>query len=865
MRATGIAVLVSIVLANLGVWWWMNRPHADVPWNGVIQGISFSPNQKDDNPIEGRHPTLDDIDRDLQMLEGKVTTVRTYSTMDGMEYVPELAEKYGISVMVGAWLDESLGRNEAEIRNLISMARNSRNVKQVLVGNESLYRDDVTVQQLIRYLRRVREKVKVPVSTAEPWHVWLQYPELAREVDYVAAHILPYWEGIPIEHAMDFLLDRYYELQRAFPNKRIVITEVGWPSAGKARRLAEPSLVNEAAFLRRFLNVAEERGIEYNVIEAFDQPWKKQLEWSVGAHWGIWDADRNQKFSFTAPVVEISAWPLQAGAATLIALLPLAWFVSRWQHLRARGKLFFGVMVQAAASLAVWMTTVPIIKDFAPEFGLMFGLLVPGQLLLFTVVLIAGLEMTELTWAGRMRRRFLPFTPESIRRFPKVSIHLAICNEPPQMVKLTLDSLNRLDYPNLEVLIIDNNTKDPAVWQPVKEYCEQLGEKFRFFTLGKWPGFKAGALNFALSQTAPDAEIVGVVDSDYVVDKDWLRSLVPYFDNPRVGWVQAPQDHREWENDPFKEMINWEYAGFFHIGMVARNEDDAIIQHGTMTLIRKEALANVGNWGEWCICEDAETGLRMLQAGYESVYVNRSFGHGLTPDTFLGYKKQRFRWAFGAMQIMKHHWRALMPFNHSGLTLAQKYHFLAGWLPWLADAFYLLFVMFSLVWSVGLVVAPRFFDFPLEMFVVPTIGVFIAKVAHHLFLYGTRVDCTWRQRIGSAIAGMALTYSIALAVWQGFFKKSTPFIRTPKCENKAAFTKGFLMAGEESLLMLAQWTAAVAVLTMSQPYNPTDAKLWAVVLFIQSVPFAAALTTSMISALPSRRARTRTQMLSSKV
>ena len=133
---------------------------------------------------------------------------------------------------------------------------------------------------------------------------------------------------------------------------------------------------------------------------------------------------------------------------------------------------------------------------------------------------------------------------------------------------------------------------------------------------------------------------------------DWLRSVVPYFERPEIGFVQSPQDHRDWRGNPFKEMINWEYAGFFRIGMVHRNERDAIIEHGTMTLIRKKAMDQVGHWSEWCICEDAEMGLRLMEAGWQSAYCTEVFGRGLVPDSFAGYKRQRHRWAYGAVQIV---------------------------------------------------------------------------------------------------------------------------------------------------------------------------------------------------------------------
>jgi cellulose synthase/poly-beta-1,6-N-acetylglucosamine synthase-like glycosyltransferase len=733
----------------------------------------------------------------------------------------------------------------------------------VIVGNEAILRGDATVPEIIDYVRRVKAALpsRIQVSVAEPWHVWLAHPELAQAVDFITVHILPYWERLPVDRAMAFFTEKYQAVQAAFPGKHIFVGEVGWPSAGKSFGQATPSLVNEALFLRRFVNYAAEKGIDYNIIEAFDQPWKMGLDGDpVEKHWGIWTAGGKPKFSWIGPVIEFKEWPFQAAAAAFIALLPVAWFLWRWKDLRLPGKIFYGVLVQFAASLVIWTMSTPVIRDVAPTTGLMVGVLLPAQLLLLFVVLISGIELTELTWSGRLKRGFKPLPPDHTRSFPKVSLHLPCYNEPPEMVKLTIDSLMALDYPNLEILVIDNNTKDPAVWQPVKDYCDRLGDKVRFFSLGKWPGAKAGALNFALTRTAADAEIVGVVDSDYLVDPLWLKSLIPYFDDPKVGHVQAPQDHRAWEHDLFKEMINWEYAGFFDIGMVFRNEANAIIQHGTMTLIRKSALEKSGRWAEWCIVEDAELGLRLLRDGYESVYIRDRMGHGLVPDSFLAYKKQRFRWAYGAVQILKAHWRLLLPFRKTGLTPAQKYHFVSGWLPWFADAFYLLFCITSLFWSAGMVLAPRFFATPLAFFTLPTVGVFIAKVVHHLFLYTTRVKCKPRQSILSAIAGMGLTYAIAWAMWQGIATKSTPFLRTPKMADKAAFTQGLMMASEEALLAVLHWVAAAAVLVAPilidgdyRNYYDPDVRLWSAVLVVQSMPFLAALVTSMISTLPSKR------------
>ena len=223
----------------------------------------------------------------------------------------------------------------------------------------------------------------------------------------------------------------------------------------------------------------------------------------------------------------------------------------------------------------------------------------------------------------------------------------------------TLDALAALDYPHFEVIVMDNNTKDPAVWQPVEAHCQSLGSRFHFYHEDQLAGFKAGALNYALARTSPEAEVVAVIDSDYVVTANWLRDLVPLFTKPSVAIVQAPQDYRDEGDNLFKTMCYAEYRGFFYIGMVTRNERNAIIQHGTMTMVRKSVLEEVGGWAEWCITEDAELGLKIFEKGYEAMYVATSYGQGVMPDTFVDFKKQRYRWAYGAIQIMRHHARTL--------------------------------------------------------------------------------------------------------------------------------------------------------------------------------------------------------------
>ncbi len=254
---------------------------------------------------------------------------------------------------------------------------------------------------------------------------------------------------------------------------------------------------------------------------------------------------------------------------------------------------------------------------FVPGAAFALGL---GMLLLIPLILIALARIEEIAAIafGRKPRRLIgspPLAPDAYA--PKVSIHIPAYNEPPEMLKQTLDAVARLDYPNFECVLVINNTPDPALWLPIEEHCRTLGERFKFVRDDNLAGFKAGALRLALAHTAADAEIIGVIDADYVVQPDWLKDLVPLFADPKVGLVQAPQDHRDGERSVMHHAMNGEYAGFFDIGMVQRNEYNAIIVHGTMCLIRRAALEAAGGWSSDTICEDTDLGLTLLELGWQ--------------------------------------------------------------------------------------------------------------------------------------------------------------------------------------------------------------------------------------------------------
>ncbi|MBV8342598.1 MAG: glycosyltransferase, partial [Gammaproteobacteria bacterium] len=402
---------------------------------------------------------------------------------------------------------------------------------------------------------------------------------------------------------------------------------------------------------------------------------------------------------------------------------------------------------------------------------------------------------------------------------------------------------------DFEVLVIDNNTRDENVWRPVEAHCASLGARFRFFHVAPLAGFKAGALNYALERTAPDAAIVAVIDSDYAVDARWLRDLTPAFHDQRTAIVQAPQDYRDADQSAFKAMCYAEYRGFFHIGMITRNERNAIIQHGTMTMVRRAQLAQC-RWAEWCITEDAELGLRIFEAGFDATYVPVSYGKGLMPDTFVDFKKQRFRWAYGAMQILKAHARAL--FLEGGpLSPGQRYHFVAGWLPWVADGCNLLFNLAALGWSAAMAWAPGSIDPPLVMYSVLPLSLFTFKLAKLVHLYRVRVGANARQTIAAAIAGLALTHTIGTAAVKGLVTRGEPFFRTPKQGTSAGLLQALAAAREEILMMAGLLLSAWAVsYTGTRETAGPDRLAWIIVLMVQSIPYTSSLVVSLMSAFP---------------
>jgi exo-beta-1,3-glucanase (GH17 family)/cellulose synthase/poly-beta-1,6-N-acetylglucosamine synthase-like glycosyltransferase len=834
---TVAAVVALVACVHAGLWALMRDKVRAPNFDGQLASVSYAPFEGSAHPDSGAKARTTQIRADLKMLAPLTRSIRTYSSTGGVELVPGIASEFGLRVTAGAWIDKNQDRNEREIRSVIDLTRRHSNINGVIVGNETVFRGEQKVNDLIQMIQRVKRSTNVPVTTGEIWHVWIEHPELVSAVDYIAAHILPYWEGFSETQAVDQAVLIYDKLRQAYPGKRIVIAEFGWPSAGYNLKSANPGRIEQAMVLRDFVTRAEAYGIDYNIVEAIDQPWKI-FEGGVGPYWGLFDAARQPKFDWTGLITDADHWRLAAIALLVSILLSLPLLamstVTLWQATMLAG---------SANIVGAW---------FAAVFGYWNGhyfvagaafALCLGILLLIPLIVIALARIEEVAAIAFGRKPFRliaspPLAPEAAA--PKVSIHIPACNEPPEMLKQTLDAVARLDYQNYECVVVINNTSDPAMWLPIEEHCRTLGDRFKFVRADSLAGFKAGALRLALVHTAADADVIGIIDADYVVQQDWLKDLVPLFGDPTVGLVQAPQDHRDGDRSVMHHAMNGEYAGFFDIGMVQRNEFNAIVAHGTMCLIRRAAVEAAGGWSSDTICEDTDLGLTLLELGWQAHYTNKRYGHGLLPDSFEAYKKQRHRWAYGAFQILRKHWRRFLP-GASGLTREQRREFALGWLNWLgAESIGVAVAVLNIVW----VPVVAFLDIavPDRILTVPIIASFIVSVAHFATLYQLRVRPRRGQLLGSVLAAMSVQWTVARAVGFGVIKDHLPFVRTSKGGIRRS--RDFHAFWEAMLAGLLILGAVVLITTNYKEIR--EINIFAVVLMVQSLPFLAAVGLAVI-------------------
>ncbi len=330
-RKSALAALAHFAFTALAIfiaWWWLGRP-VQLPPSPLAAGqklscVSYAPFRGDQDPlVEGTKVSAAQIDEDLTLLSRYTNCIRTYSNANGLDQIPAIARRHGLKMMMGLWLANAPEKNRRQIATAIDLAKTYPDtIQAVVVGNEVLLRGDMSEGDLAAYIREVKAQVSMPVTYADVWEFWLRYADLQNAVDFVTIHILPYWEDFPLPASLaaSHVNAIRKTVMAAIPNKEIVIGEIGWPSAGRMREAARPSPSNQARVIGETLSLAQRENFRVNVIEAFDQPWKRALEGSTGRYWGIFDrATGGPKFSFSGLVSDHPDWLIQALGGILLA------------------------------------------------------------------------------------------------------------------------------------------------------------------------------------------------------------------------------------------------------------------------------------------------------------------------------------------------------------------------------------------------------------------------------------------------------------------------------------------------------------------------------------------------------------------
>src|SRR5580700_11438126 len=407
---TPLALLLLSLGAIAAAWWWLATPvalpRAPIDPNAKLQCVSYAPFRGEQTPLQSTAQIPgEQIAQDLAQLAKITDCVRTYSIENGLDQVPALAAKVGLKVIQGIWLGSNRLKNLVQISTAVRLAKDNPGVISALVvGNEVLLRGEMTTADLAAIIRSVKSQVAVPVTYADVWEYWLRNREVYEAVDFVTIHILPYWEDFPIRAKcaaahVDAIRRR---MAVAFPGKEILVGETGWPSEGRMRDAALPSRTNQARVVSEILDLAKRENFRVNLIEAYDQPWKRELEGTMGGYWGLFDSvQRALKYPPGIAISNYPNWKLQmaAGMALAVLVFAVAWLTLRRRPWTPRLTSWLAVGISATSAGA--LLGVATDKMFYESYGI-------GGWLFWGCLLAAGIASPVLGSHALMSGRSLP-------------------------------------------------------------------------------------------------------------------------------------------------------------------------------------------------------------------------------------------------------------------------------------------------------------------------------------------------------------------------------------------------------------------------------------------------------------------------
>ncbi len=389
---TPLVLLLMSLSAITAVWCWMASPvalaYAPIDSGAQLDCVSYAPFREHQSPWNSEIViSSDQIADDLAQLAKLSKCVRIYSVENGLDKVPELASKVGLKVILGAWIGRDRMKNAQMIESTLSLVKLYPEViTAIIVGSEVLLRGEMFALDLRQTIRSVKAQVSIPVSYADVWEFWMRNPDVSDDVDFVTVHMLPYWEDFPVraEDAAAHVDDLRKQMVAAFPGKEILIGETGWPSTGRMRDGALPSRINQARFISELLDRARREDFRVNMFEAYDEPWKRQWEGTVGGHWGLLDGDnRKLKYPTGGTISNYPFWKLQLACGLALCISVFGSALLALRRRRATPELASWAAVATSATVGGILLGVTAEKTLYESYGL--GWLARGLLLILAI------------------------------------------------------------------------------------------------------------------------------------------------------------------------------------------------------------------------------------------------------------------------------------------------------------------------------------------------------------------------------------------------------------------------------------------------------------------------------------------------
>ncbi len=831
-----VLAVAPIILAGL-VFTFLQKSYSPPPYTGTLPCVSYSP----DDFSRDRNFSEEELMEVLVKIKKVSNCVRIYSVTRGIEKVPELAKRMEMEVIAGAWLVKSEPKiNAEELKNLIEIGREYDNIKYLIVGNETALLNNLSEEELIRSINIVRagvygsrnknviaklakEKKYPPITTTEIASVWVNKKSVINEIDVVGLHSFSYWEWAHIDDALPTILNTF-ERVRNVTDKPIVFLETGWPTAGPPQGLAESGLLSQRKFLKMMDENFGAQGIFYNIAEMFDVPAKvANEEGLLGPHWGIFDKNGNQKTLLT--VKDISLW---FAIYILLMVIMLWYFLGYFEYPfikndpRYERRNDSGLDSSLLASFFIIIILACVFSTVTMLYSKLMGVnIIMVQILCGLISLYGFFEISQKIMqnfiskhaAKYLLSRYSQVSVEekSANTDVLVSIHIAAKDEDPEQVIRTLTSALAQTHKKIEVVYVDNNSKDENGFNIVKKHFDSLSvtEKFgedKVLSLHFEKnifGFKGGALNYAIHKSNPDAQYIAILDSDYEAYPNWIETGLIYAKDD-VGFIQFPQSYRGGEDDA-QGAVNSEGRNTENfISRGARLEQDYvfkvmypmrailgnIVMNGTMVIIRKAALPE-HNWPLWSICEDGALGAEIIAKGYRSAFVPTVAGQGGSPETFSELSKQRNRWVFGSIQILKMWMKdKKLKWNR---TMSM---YLSDWFGWIMHGLYpfiiiftisfilsVWFVYFSIIYDWTFFLGLTFIGLSLILFIINIakyIGCALPKVtkANTTLKFGDKFKLCIKNIFSLILLELSVVNIVCVSVLQSVYKNKMNFNAT---------------------------------------------------------------------------------------